>query len=134
MKRFSKVLLVCVAGGLLLTVAFVLQVPSANADFPEITFAPFCVTVTLAPADPLGISAMPNWSHPDVGNQVFYRLYRGQTGVIIFQATINRPDALYTELPPELTCSGEYNHWAEYRPFNFRGGPFWVDRGPGIIP
>jgi len=131
MKRFHKVLALGLAGGLLLTVAFVLQIPFANANFPEITFVPFCETVHLSITDPLPISIIPNWSNPSLGSVVPYRLYFGAIGAgnIIFSANINRPNSLSTSLSDGLTPCGEYNHVAEYAPFQFRSGPFWVDRG-----
>ncbi len=67
MKRIRKVLLFCVAGGLLLIVAFLLQVPSANATIEIMTFIPFCQTVNLSASDPLYVAAIPDWSHPNVG-------------------------------------------------------------------
>ncbi len=134
MKRFRKLLTYCIAGGLVLISAylvFLYQVPPANANFPEISFEPFCVTVTLSGTDPLPISVTPNWSHPDVASIVEYRLYLGQigSGCIIYTASINRPNSLSTQLSYNLTPTSEYTHLGEYRPFNFRSGPFWVDRG-----
>jgi hypothetical protein len=134
MKRFRKLLINCVIGGLVLISAYLLllyQVPPANASFDEITFEPFCVTVNLSTNEPLSISVIPNWSHPNVGNQVDYRLYLGQigTGCIIFTATIYEPNSLSTNLSASLTPTGEYTHLGEYAPFLGRSGPFWVDRG-----
>ncbi len=56
---------------------------------------------------------------------------------IISPTTSEQGNSFCTELPPELTPSGEYQHNAEVRPFVFEGGneaPFWVDRGTTIIP
>jgi len=131
MKRIHKVLAVCLVGGLLLTVAFVFQVPLANANLPEITFVPFCETVMLSITAPLSISVLPNWSHSQVGYYVGYRLYYVTSGAgnQIFGAGIYEPNSLSTSLSADITPCGEYRHWAEISPFNIRTGPFWVDRG-----
>jgi len=129
MKRILKVLATCLAGGLLLTVVFVFQASLANANFPEITFAPFCETVTLSITAPLPISVLPNWSQ--LGNYAGYRLYYGTPGAgnQIFGADIYKPNSLSTSLSADITPCGEYTHWAEIGPFIIRTGPFSVDRG-----
>lgn len=133
MKRFSKVLTYCIAGGLVLISAYLLficQVPPANANFAEITFIPFCVTVNLSATDLLTVQAIPNWSNPNVASTVFYWLKETGTGSeVIPRTSICRPDEFYMSLTPAQTPTGEYEHNAEYSPFKFRGGPFWVTRG-----
>jgi hypothetical protein len=90
----------------------------------------------LSASDPLYVAAIPDWSHPNVGPDVVYWLKMGSMEVIP-RTTINQGNSFCTELPPELTPSGEYQHNAEVNAFRFEGGtdaPFWVDRGTTIIP
>jgi len=131
MRNFRKLSLICATGGILIALLLLSQVPSANANFPEITFSPFCETVSLTATQPLAISAIPNWSHPAVASQVIYVLYRGGafSGDAVVTTSIFRPNTFSTTLSDMQTPTGEYNHFAEYAPFQGRIGPFWVDRG-----